>query len=287
MPLDRPFVATVRAGRLRPDVVIEDRIDGVTPRLACGLHRGHARERLRPGAGEDDAVVMHLIAAVPRLPHVAELHVLVPGRVGRTGRRRAALRIPGVRSGTVVPVADDRDEIRGTVAHRGTLGAIGQHGQREVAIEQVPGRRRHRRGGVEVPRGGERRDDLVPDAGGDLVGRTVTGCLRSTALVDDERARRVEVADVDGQHRHEAVSIERRPALPETVLADRREAPRRSRVVDVPAHELELGVEVELDAGERLEAVPGLPAHLVQRERVAPPGGPVLPRLQRAAGRRQ
>ena len=54
-----------------------------------------------------------------------------------------------------------------------------------------------------------------------------------------------------------------------------------ARVVDVPADQLELGVEVVLDAGERLEPVPGHPPHLVQCVGVAAGRRPRRCRLQR------
>ena len=86
---------------------------------------------------------------------------------------------------------------------------------------------------------------------------------------------RVEVADVDREHGHEAVAGQRRAPLPQALLVDRRQAPLGAGVVDVPTDQLELGIEVELDAGERLEPVPRHPAHLVHRVRVAalPPAG--------------
>ena len=67
----------------------------------------------------------------------------------------------------------------------------------------------------------------------------------------------VEVADVHREHRDVAVLGEARPPLPEAVLVDRGQPPLGARVVDVPADQLELGVEVVLDAGQRLEPVPG------------------------------
>ena len=109
---------------------------------------------------------------------------------------------------------------------------------------------------------GEVLDDLPPHLGRQLVHGAVAGRLARPSRREVPR-RRVEIADVDREHGDVPVAGEVRRPLPQSVLVDGRQGPLRRGVVDVPADQLELGVEVVLDAGERLEPVPGHPPHLV------------------------
>ena len=63
----------------------------MTARLTGGLHRRHARERLRPGSGEHQRVVVHLVTAVTGLPDVALFEIVEPS--SSSGRRTTTCRV--------------------------------------------------------------------------------------------------------------------------------------------------------------------------------------------------
>ncbi|CAG7638269.1 hypothetical protein PICSAR215_03996 [Mycobacterium avium subsp. paratuberculosis] len=266
--------------------MVENGVDGVAPRLARRLHRRQPGERLVPRAGEDHRIVVHLIAAVASLPDVAPPQILEPPVLGRHAAPRRAVRVPRVAARPVVPIPHDGNQIRCRVAHRPAPALTGPGFHDQAAVERVP----HGPGHELLPRrpgaAGERGNDLPPDFRGDLVGRAVAGRLAAAGLVDQVRGRGVEIADVDREHRDVAVPIENRWPLPHSGLVDRRQRPFGAGVEQVSAQQLELGVEVVLDAAQRLETIPGHPPQLVHRVGIAALPGPRRLRLQRAVGRR-
>ena len=90
--------------------------------------------------------------------------------------------------------------------------------------------------------------------------RAIAGGLAASELVDQVPGGRVEIADIDRQHRDVAVAGQDRSLLPQAVLVDRRQRPLRPRVVHVPSEQLEFRVEVVLDAAQASGTGPRAPA---------------------------
>ncbi len=99
-PAECRVLATIDTARFDPDVVVENRVDGMASRLTGRLHRRHPGERLVPRSREHHRVVVYLVAAVAGLPDVALLEIFAPAsprvvpisrtfRVDSTGRCRA------------------------------------------------------------------------------------------------------------------------------------------------------------------------------------------------------
>ena len=94
----------------------------------------------------------------------------------------------------------------------------------------------------------------------------------------------IEIADVDREHRDVAVAVQNWLLLPKSVLVDRRQRPLRAGVIHVSPEQLELRVEVVLDAAQRLEPIPRQPSHLVHRVGIPALLRPGRRGLQRAVG---
>lgn len=245
-----------------PRRVIEDRVDGVAPRLVRRLHRRHPGERAHVRPGDDEVAVVHEVSALPGRPQRAGERT--GARLAVAGRQVVGGPRPAAR--TQRPLSGDVDQERRVVSPRADPGVAPGRilaRERDVVVEVIEARAwRPLLGVLELGhlRAGH---DLPLDLGRDRVAVElvrIEGALAAAAPRPDVDAQ------VAGQL--PAVTAAERP--PELDLRDRRQAPRRGREVDVAVRERDVALVVELDPGERLEPIadPAVRARVADRRDV-------------------